>query len=132
MLSDLNTFLNTVKTKSSVVIIKLSDVMMIRSSTMVMIRVSNVVMIRCSNVGVIRVYSYVNVTRNALAWLGMCHADVARDMFACMTRWHGWGQIVSEIKQIKNKKPQRRTCWPTYGSADVNVTRDAFASLRAC
>ena len=54
-----NTFLNTVKMKSSVVIIKLSDVMMIRSSTMVMIRVSNVVMIRCSKVGVIRVYRVV-------------------------------------------------------------------------
>ena len=43
-----NTFLNTVKMKSSVLIIKLNNVMMIRSSTMIMIRLSNVVMIRCS------------------------------------------------------------------------------------
>ena len=76
---------------------------------MVMIRVSNVVMIRCSNVGVIRVYSYVNVTRNALAWLGMCHADVARDMPATCKRACGAGDMF--------------VCtwmhWPVDGHADV-------------
>ena len=102
------------KTKSSVVIIKLSDVMMIRSSTLVMIRVSNVVMIRCSNVGVIRVYSYVNVTRNALAWLGTrllpCgHADVARDEPATCKRACG----------ARDMFVCTWTHWPVDGHADV-------------
>ena len=60
------------------------------------------------------------------------HADVARDMFACITCWHGWGQMVSKMKQTKNKKPQRWTCWPACGSADVNVTRNALVRLGTC
>ena len=31
-------------------------------------------------------------------------ADMAMDLFACMqTHWHGWEQMVSEMKQIEKK-----------------------------
>ena len=37
--------------------------------------------------------------------------------------------MVSKMKQTENKKPQRQTCWPACGRADVNVTRDALVRL---